>query len=365
MSWNKGILFTLMLASAVFFGACAQDIEPSNLLLQENLLTTDEITYYTVPVEVDTYETVVTGAAKTVYPLQQDLYLENSNAFYKEVLVKTGQKVKEGDILMTFDIAGSSAELESLKLKIQRKIEDTNDASAEMLAVINHKKIQAQELKNEKLLIEELQIEKLEAAYQQFQYETELEITDLRQRIEEIEAEGRDNVLVAPFDGIIDSVATFDVGDNVIPGTKLISMHSADKVLLETRSTVHELRYHMPVTITVSNRTAEQTFTGRVITAPNILPRSVNSENILIALDESVTEDQLTGTIKFSAVVEKVQNVLVVDADAVHAENNKYYVNLLEDNVLKKRYVTIFNNTRADKVWILDGLSEGQQVVID
>jgi len=367
MSWNRERLSFLILLVVVFFGACATENETAQTesLLNESLITTDEVSYYTVPVERGNYQTEVTGALSVVYMQEKDLYLDKANAVYKEVFVKTGQYVEKGDILMTFDIEGSDVELKTLKLKLQRKQEDTQKIAAEKLAVINNKKDHLKEMKDEKLLAANLEIEKLQTAYEQFLYESELEMNDMRQHIADLEEDRKDNMLVAPFSGVIDSVVAISIGDNVIPGTKLISMHSADNFLLETKSTNHALRYNMPVTIEVSSKTTNQSFSGRVVSTPNILPQSVNQDRMFIELDGEVTAEQLIGTIKFRAVLEEVQDVLIINANAVHSENKKYYVNLLEDGVLKKRYVTIYSNKSSDDVWIIDGLSEGQMVVMD
>lgn len=364
MSWNKLCISVTILAASVLLLACSEK-EQTQPLMQESLMTTDEVNYYTVQVKRGDYETVVNGAASIVYLLERELYLEKDNARYDEIFVKTGQQVKEGDILMSFEIEESKAQLESLKLQLQRKKEDTDKDSIEMLENINFHVKQTEELKDEKLQIANLEIDKLQASYEQFLYQAELEMKNLEEAITELEEEQSDNVLRAPFDGVIDSVSTFTKGDKVVPGQVLITMHSTDKLLLETTNTANKLRYNMPVTIEVSNRQNVRTFTGKVVTAPNILPLEISQDIMFIELDEAVTEEDLKGTVKYSATLEKVQDALVVNKEAVNAEDGSNYVYILEDNALKKRFVKVYSSTHSDTVWILDGLSEGQTVIID
>ena len=56
--------------------------------------------------------------------------------------------------------------------------------------------------------------------------------------------------------------------------------------------------------------------------------------------------------------------MLLVDWRAVDSENGKSYVYVLEDDMVQKRYVAPGLNNR-EKVWILDGLHEGQTVIAD
>ena len=74
--------------------------------------------------------------------------------------------------------------------------------------------------------------------------------------------------------------------------------------------------------------------------------------------------NELTGTLKYQYNAEELRDVLLVDWSAVEAEKGKSYVYVLEDDMVQKRYVVPGLNNR-EKMWILDGLREGQTVIAD
>ena len=86
---------------------------------------------------------------------------------------------------------------------------------------------------------------------------------------------------------------------------------------------------------------------------------AVNSE-----LVRSLPVEALEGNLQYQFNVEELQDVLLVDWRAVDSENGKSYVYVLEDDMVQKRYVAPGLNNR-EKVWILDGLHEGQTVIAD
>ena len=67
---------------------------------------------------------------------------------------------------------------------------------------------------------------------------------------------------------------------------------------------------------------------------------------------------------EYQANSQELKNVLLVDKDAVQKEEGKYFVYLLEDGVVHKRYVSLGLENKKS-VWILDGLSEGQELILD
>jgi len=64
---------------------------------------------------------------------------------------------------------------------------------------------------------------------------------------------------------------------------------------------------------------------------------------------------------------EEIQNVTIVDRKAVELEEGEYYVQLMEDGQVKKRFVTLGsanNNGNGSVVWIVDGIEEGDELAL-
>ncbi len=353
----------LSLTALLCLTACGSG-EQSQTLLQEELMTSQQANYKTVQVETGEYIKTVSGKVSFVYPLQTSLYWENSNARYREVLVRRGQEVKEGDVLMIFDIEESTAELEALKLQLQRAREDYGTGNAERLAVINAEIAHTEALEDYELQIANLTIEKLQAEYEQFVYQSELEISQLEEQIKTIESEIENNQLVAPFDGVIDDVISYNPGDQVVQGQALITIYATDKFLLKADGASGYLRYNTKVTIETGDKDNPKSYSGRVVAASNILPASLSQNLTLIELDADITEEELKGTLKYQCNTEEVRDILVADRDAVSKEAGESYVYVLNGDMVQKRYIVTGEN-HTDMVWILDGLSEGQILIVD
>lgn len=349
--------------------ACGGQVPENQDLLTENLLTAEQANYKTVQVETGEYEKISTGKASVIYLVESELCWEKDNAYYREAAVTAGQEVKEGDVLVRFDLQESQVELETLKLQLRRKKEEVAEEKADRLAAIADAEDAAETLREQESQkydaeIAELKAERLEVEYDQFLYQSEKEIAQIEERISQMEQEAGENVLLAPFDGVVETVTRYSEGDKVVPGQVLVTMYATDRLLLKAENASGKLRYNMDVTIQAGNQNNLVSYQGKVVAAPNILPESLSEDLILIELEEAVTPKDLKGNITYEGSTEALQNILVADRKAIQSEDGKTFVNVLEDDMVQKRYVvTVLNNT--EKVWILDGLSEGQTLIVD
>ena len=120
----------------------------------------------------------------------------------------------------------------------------------------------------------------------------------------------------------------------------------------------------MPVTIQSGSGNKLAVYTGRVVASPNILPHSLSQKSILVQLDENVASGDLANTLRFSADTEIVQNILVAPRGAFDSEEGRSFVYVLENGIAQKKYVVSQSNNTGT-VWILEGLSQGQTLIID
>ena len=351
--------------------ACVEKQEAQQLLPDE-LMTLEQANYNTMQALPGRYEKESSGNASILYLVQTNLFWEKDNAYYREVLVKAGQEVKKGDVLMSFDIKVDRIELETLELQLLRKQEEKEEQTQERFVALEAAKSKLKEKQDTlnymgdeyDLKIQKLQIDKIQAEFEQFLYQSEREILQIKERIEEIKKSALDNVLTAPFDGVIETVIRYNEGDKVPVQQPLITMYSTDKLLLKVENAGDKLRYNMDVIIETGSKKEPVSYMGKVIAAPNILPSSVIEEMALIELDESLTKEQLKANIRYVAVSEMLEDILLIDRKALEKEDNKFYVHILEGDVVQKRYVVpVINNIEV--AWILDGLTEGQTLIVD
>ena len=358
----------LCMVFAMFAAGCSQKQETSGDF-KEGFLTPEKTNYKTVKVEMGGYERVRTGTATVVFPLQFKLSWEEDGTYYQEAAVTVGQAVKEGDPLVYFRREEDQIALETLKLQLKRKQESHAAEEARRLAAIADAQEKRNTLKEQGATAYELEKarlngEKLQVEYEQFLYTSGKELARLEEQLTEMERSAQRNVLFAPHDGVIDSVIKIQTGDKVTRGQVLVTMHATDKVLLKAQNASENLRYNTNVIIRIGNIENPSIYTGKVIVAANILPTGVSQDMTLIEVDQEIAEKDMKKIIKFEGTVEALSNVLVVDQRAVQREEGKYYVRILDGDTVQKRYVAAVK-VNTEKMWILDGLCEGQLLIVD
>lgn len=342
-----------------------EGLKEGDVIAGEQLLMSSQGNYEIAAVQKGDYVKESQGSASVVYPIRTELSWENGSARYDEILVRKGDVVKEGEVLATFVIEESDVELQELKLKLQRTEEQFEKEKQERLTAIAKAKEDAkEELNAHRLTIAEQNIEKLQISYEKYIYQTEKEIANLKEQMEEISEILEDNQLVAPYDGIIESVITYNQGDKVTAGKTLITMYSTEGYLLKADGAEGKLRYNMDVTIETGRKNDRKTLTGKVIAASNILPTTVSQSYTVIQVDGNVSPDTFVQSIQYKGNTEELRDILLVKKKAVHTEDKKNYVYTWENETVLKRFVVKGLNNLED-IWILDGLSEGQSVILD
>ena len=355
---------TLLLSASLLLSACAPKEEVQALLPGAEITAPAEANYKTVILENGNFVVSTAGELSLVYPHREELSWDQPGAHFEEVFVEKNQEVKEGDILMTFATPISAADSAELRLQRQRSWEAYLTGKQARLAAIEAAKEEAKALTGYDLQIANYEIEKLQAQYDQYVFQTTRSVYAIDDQIRELEGKAKNNVLVAPFDGVIDSVVTFNPGDPVTPHAVLITMHATDTLLLQVKNADDMLRYNLPVTIESGVKADLKRYNGRIVTAPNILPMSVSSDLVLVKLDEDITAADLDQYLSYQADCDVLQNVITIPRKAVLREEGKTFVYILEGNNLQKKYITAYFNSSAN-VWVQNGLSAGQTLVIE
>lgn len=363
---TKYRLLSTALLTAMLLSACAAQ-EADQELLTDAMLRPETANYETSTVRTEHYQAEFSGTASGISMAETVLTYKNSGAKYVQAHVKSGDRVSAGDTLITFEVQSSKAEKEALELQLRRKQEDYQTGKEAKQKAIDAQKALAATLTSYDKQIADLQAEKLQIEYEQFIYQTERDIKALQQQIKDINARMNDTKLVAPCDGIVTYAVSGTPGNAVTPNRTLVKIVSTDSILLQVENGGENLRYHMPVTVAYGVGDKTKTLTGRVVTANNILPAGLGQARTLIQLDQEVGMDILGrafgGTLQFQALTQDVGGVLVADKNVLNTAKGSTFVYVLEGDVIHKRYVIARRNT-GNTVWILDGVSEGQNLIL-
>lgn len=360
-----------VLIVAFFASACSRSQQKPEDSEPDILQVFEQVNYKTVAAEIGEYGRNGTATAGVVYPVKTVMTWEKANSYCAEVLVTGKQEVKKGDILMRFEVEVDHVALETLKLQLQRKSEELSREKEKRLAAIAEAKSAAEALQEQVIYEKEialLKAERMQAEYDAFLYGIQREITLLEEQIAELRRTAEENVLVAPHDGIVDLKTVLKPGDKMTPGQELLTVYATDKFLLKVNSGAEDLKYNMDVQIQAGDINNLQTFGGHVVVAANVLPASIAEDVVLIELDGQVLEkdfknNKILTQILVNYSTDAFQNVLIMDLDALQMETGKHFVNILEGDTVHKRYVIPAKNN-GESVWILDGVTEGQALII-
>ncbi|MCI8799303.1 efflux RND transporter periplasmic adaptor subunit [Acetatifactor muris] len=358
------IMAAVSLLAAVILAGCG-DSGQEQTWYSEELPAPEQANYEIIQVQEGEYLRTTGGSLHVYYPITAELcWEEDSIARFREILVKKGEEVREGDAIATFDIEVSRADREEMTLSLARETEALRLGREDRLSAIEEAREDAEGLRDHELRIAQLKIEKMETEYEQFVYQSEREIARLQKSLEELEEKAGNDTLFAPFDGVIDSVTFYNPGDLMTADNILVTMHATDRFYLAADNGADALRYNMDVVVEAGKKNERKTYVGKVVAVPAVLPASVPGTVALIELYEEISQEDLKTSLQYQYNSEELQGVLLLDRSAVDSEEGKSYVYVLEEDMVQKRYI-VPGLTNMKEIWILDGLTEGQTVIAD
>lgn len=334
-------------------------------LIDIQQLTQQQISYKTSQVYTGSFikETSTVGTA--YFPLTYKVAFDGSDAKFVEYTVAEGDTVKAGDVLARFSIEVSNVAKTRLERQLARAKEELKAGILQRQeAVAALKKEITGETDSYEKEKKEITLQKLEIELEQYRYTQQRSIDTLQQELDELYRAQENNVLISPADGVVTELTTKKVDEKVSSRETLAVIVSEDITLLRASNTFGDLRYNMPVQVTVGRGNQQTTLTGRVVSADNAIAESGKTGyayillNILDGRKINVTDPKVT------AEIVRLDNVPVVNWSAVTQENGKYYVNKLNHGVVQKRYILI-GMQNGQLAWVLDGVTEGETLIVD
>lgn len=361
---NKALLILLAVLTLAFSACQASGTKQTDDgLMAESLIMPEEANYKTVQVKVADYQKVEKGNAAVVFPYGAALSMDKS-AKLQQILVSSGDLVEAGDVIAVFEPENRDTERADLQLRLQRAQEALETGKQDRLEAIAEMEEDNAKLQGYELKIAEVQLEKLRISYEQFVYSQQRTINSIAKSLAEVNEVVSENVLVAPFAGKITNVSALFPGDQVPAGRVVASMSATEYCWGGITDKADELIYNRDILFKYQRRHESYELTGTIVAAPGILPNEVSFSYALADVEAPVPLNTVEGTVEYTFVTEEVKSALVVDRRAIHKEDGKSFVYLLEDGVVKKRYVQVASNN-TEVAWILDGLTEGQSVMVE
>ena len=313
-------------------------------------------------------------------PSAMSVLVKPEIAVLKEIKVKNGDEVKQGDVLAVLSVeegigqtTGYQLELEELKTSYEyQRMLDNNEMKKKETrrqTMRENQKEGTLEYKVLSLEIAKLQYQ-MQLADEEYRYQSEC----IRQNMNrEDELTGTIEV-TAPQDGIVSDMTSVAVGYSLTKDTLLCKIADASfqcAVIYEEKDVIPS---ECEVTIDLYN--TDKSYHGKVLCAYKDAVRTVyNDKRILteeveqmknivyVSLEEDVSYEEIF-PFEIRCALMQEENAIVIPSRAMYTENNRRYVWIMKDDQMEKRYVTLgYNN--GNETWIIQGLSVGEQIVVE
>jgi len=355
LNHRKKIILLLGIASIAVCGCGNKktDLVNSSLVYSEDGFGTDTA-------KIGELKESKSFSASVVYPVSTVIYAPYNGLIMEKVEVEYGDKVKKGDLLVSIrDITAETIAMQEDAIQknlqeLNKGIENYNSQIASLDNLIAASSGTQQQLY-------QVQKEKVQRQIEYYRQDGERVQNQMKQELEVLKTLEGDMNIYAPYDGVIDEIDNVPEGTELTTTREILKMHSEDETLLYV-SEGDSLKYNMPVSVSVGVGETQATYTGRVVSADNVLDDAYQTNSAFIKLDEKVAADELKN-ITVTADIRKLNNILLVKEFAVTTQNDEKYVSIVEDGKVLKRPV-ITGGSDGENVWILKGVDEGQQVLI-
>lgn len=328
----------------------------------------------TVRVERGTLVQEFRASASVQSVREVTVYLEAEDAQFVEHRVQNGQRVEAGDVLSVFRkrsdnvrLAEIEVELQGLAAEREDGLYDRDKADEDLREQLYELEILPSDEKTYRVYVQGqvLQAQLARSALEREQFLLRLEERErkLSAEREEILAGERDLTVIAPVSGVVTGLQTLSPGENCEAGRALLRVYDPERYLLRAgEGILGELRVGQAVTIEYGPADERKTAPGVVVSAQSLLPPDLDAGGAAVAVQEDIPAADLVNPSVVSQ--EKLlEDALLLPRTAVGSENGQSYVLLRKDGSPRKRFVQVGPQSN-DQVVILDGVTEGQEVVL-
>ncbi|MGL6527586.1 efflux RND transporter periplasmic adaptor subunit [Aeromonas hydrophila] len=255
-----------------------------------------------------------------------------------KIAVRSGQQVKQGDVLIALDAGKQQAELAEQSASVR----DESRKLRDMRRLVARGAITTSELEGQEATVAQAQA-RADAA----KYELSL------------------RTLLAPFDG---SVSLIDLSEGALVNSGDTLLHLDELAKLRLDLAVPErylslLRPGMAVTAT-SSAWPDQSFRGVLETLDSRV--SNDTQNIKARVIIPNPDGQLRPGMLLNVELSlPPQKMTLIPAQSVEYAGEKRFVYRLEPNGKVKRVPVVLGDTHGEEVWVTEGLKVGDRIVVE
>lgn len=264
--------------------------------------------------------------------------LKESGGKVAEVLVKSGDTVKKGDLLVQLEMEGLDLELKYKRLEVAK-------AEVEL--------DKAKEVRDEKNMIVKL-----------------MELDIAKSEVELTQRKLRGKQLLAKMDGQVIFVEEMKPGDAVDPYHVLVSVADVHQLRLTFQpvndADMKEVKVGMKADVDFNSKK----YVAKVVQTPSSAPLTTNKElqeryakTLYVELNKVPDTAQIGDVADVSIITQQKNDTLIIPRSALRSYMGRNYVQILDGESRKEVDVEVGIKTGTE-VEILQGVKEGQKVIL-
>ena len=294
---------------------------------------------------------------------------EYGTMIFDELIASTGKYVEAGDVIAKVHIDVKESDLTQVRLSLQR-MEERLEADKLLYEEEDRKQeIEAYEIEDQQQ--RGIALRKYEESKEYHRQDVEsrsIAIEKTKEQLAKMETAAALTEITAPISGYIRDVEVLVEG-RTIPNESIVAVLEPKKSeILWVSNEKNAFRYGKEVVITCANTTEEVDFTGTVITpSQKSVAEQAADWKAYIKLDEegaAYLETAIVNTITAKVNTIEQENAIMVKINALEIDDEDVYATVIQENgsFLKKK--VILGGMSEEYYWVLEGLNEGDRVVV-
>lgn len=350
-----------LLAGSLGIIGCGKKGKEKEEIISSELIDEENITVGTSKVELGAFSNTVTVSAEKIYGKTAELAFPFGEVEVEEVYVKTGDSVKEGDLVAKLKVP-TQEQLDNYAQSIQDERDTYQAVVTSYDNRIQEKSAEASAASGAQREVCQAELSRLRVEREQYIYTMEKAVQEMEAEYESLKNINGQESIYAPFDGIVQSAYEASEGNTVSSGFTIATIYSADDILFSFKNDKN-FRYGMEVTIEAGVGEERQTFKGKVVAADNIMFDDYHTKKAYVVATEAFDAKNLQN-IYISGDVMHLENVLTADSLCIVEEKEKYGVSIEKEGGAKYRHISL-GAVGDGRAWILQGVEEGQMLTIE
>ena len=291
------------------------------------------------------------GTGNLIASTEKTLYFEQSGARLKSIDVELGEKVKKGMLLVRLDSGNLQIQLKLQKntveklqfqINIKKKLyerymslpENSRPPKMELEDIMNEKRLQEFDLNSASIVLE-----------------------DIKNQIAKLN-------LTSPVNGVVTFIEDLKAGDTVDAYKQIITVSDPSKLQIYYQSdSVKDIKSGMQAAI----NHAGKEYKGEVVLAQDNAPVDAldkYKDAIILIIKEMSEEMKLGDSVDFIIEIKSKKDVISIPKQGLKVFLSRKYVQILEGGT-KKEFDVQTGIETEDQVEIVDGLKEGQMVILN